>query len=174
MLHCALTGFKRQPNIRNHLIRAQLPNPKKPYPVRSNKGMFKCGRECPTCPFIQEGKTIKINKNTDWKVSRKVNFQSFNIVYMIKCVKENFNKRYIGETKRMLKSRMADHRGYVISGNTETATGAHFNSPGHSLSHMKVSVIEQVKKKDDNYRRIREKYHIEKFNTLNNGLNKQN
>ena len=93
---------------------------------------------------------------------------------MIECVKKNCNKRYIGETKRMLKSRIADHRGYVISGNTETATGAHFNSPGHSLSHMKVSVIEQVKKKDDNYRRIREKYHIEKFNTLNNGLNKQN
>ena len=68
---------------------------------------------------------------------------------------------------------MADHRGYVTSGNTETATGAHFNSPGHSLSHMKVSILEQVKIKDDTYRKVREKYHIEKFNTFNNGLNKQ-
>ena len=54
-----LTGFKKQPNIRNHLIRAKLTNPLKAYPERQNKGMFKCGNDCPTCPFIQEGKKYK-------------------------------------------------------------------------------------------------------------------
>jgi len=38
---------------------------------------------------------------------------------------------------------------------------------------MKVSIIEQVKKKDDIYRKQREKYHIQRFNTFNEGLNKK-
>ena len=73
----------------------------------------------------------------------------------------------------MLKSRFADHRGYVSRGDTSTATGAHFTSPGHSRADMKISVIEQVKKKDDLYRKQREKFHIEKFNTQNEGLNRK-
>ena len=65
----------------------------------------------------------------------------------------------------MLKYRMVDHRGYVSNGDTSIATGAHFNSPGHSLANMKVTEIEQVK--------IREKYHKERFNTNNKGLNRK-
>ena len=65
---------------------------------------------------------------------------------MIECSIENCKQRYIGETKRMLKPRMADHRGYVSNGDTSTATGAHFNSPGHSLANMKVTEIEIGKK----------------------------
>ena len=168
-----LTGFKRQPNIRNHLIRAKLPDPQKPYPQRSVKGMYKCGRQCPACPFIQEQKSVKITQKTDWKINKKVTCTSFNIVYIIECSKQNCNKRYIGETKRMLKHRLADHRGYVSNGDTSTATGAHFTSPGHSLSDMKISILEQIKKSDDVYRKIREKYHIQKFNTFYEGLNKQ-
>ena len=168
-----LTGFKRQPTIRNHLIRAKLPNPQKPYPQRSEKGMFKCGRECPTCPFVKEQKNIKINRQSDWKINRKVNCNSFNVVYIIECTKNNCKQKYIGETKRMLKYRFADHRGYVSNCDTNTATGAHFNSPGHSQANMKISIIEQIKKKDDLYRKQREKYYIEKFNTQNDGLNRK-
>ena len=168
-----LTGFKRQPNIRNHLIRAKLPNTRKPYPQRTNRGMNKCGRECPACPFIKEQRKIKVNEKSDWKIMKQVNCNSFNVVYMIECEKTKCNQKYIGETKRTLKSRLADHRGYITSENLSTATGAHFNSTGHSLSDMKISIIEQVKKKDDIYRKQREHYHIEKFNTFNRGLNKQ-
>ena len=135
--------------------------------------MFKCGKDCPTCPFVKEGKNIKITNKTDWKLNKKVTCKSYNVVYMIECGKGNCKKRYIGETKRMLKYRMADYRGYVSSEDMSTATGAHFNSPGHSLSDMKVTIIEQVKKMDDTYRKVREKYHIQRFNTQHQGLNKK-
>ena len=135
--------------------------------------MFKCGRECPTCPFVKEQKHIKINRQSDWKINRKVNCNSFNVVYIIECTKNNCKQKYIGETKRMLKYRFADHRGYVSNCDTNTATGAHFNSPGHSQANMKISIIEQIKKKDDLYRKQREKYYIEKFNTQNDGLNRK-
>ena len=90
---------------------------------------------------------------------------------MIECKK--CKERYIGESKRALKYRLADHRGYVNREYLATATGAHFNKPGHDLSHLMVTILEQVKSKDDIYRKEREKYLINKFNTYYKGLNKQ-
>ena len=48
---------------------------------------------------------------------------------------------------------------------TSQATGDHFNLPGHSLSDMKVMVIEKIKVNDEIYRKVRESYHIQKFKT---------
>ena len=55
----------------------------------------------------------------------------------------------------------------------DTATGAHFNSPGHSLSDLRVTVIEQSKKNNHPYRKQREEYHINRFNTYYKGINRQ-
>jgi hypothetical protein len=56
---------------------------------------------------------------------------------------------------------------------TDKSTGDHFNSPGHSLSDMQVSVIERVKRKGTEYRKEREHFFIRKFDTYYNGLNRQ-
>ena len=92
---------------------------------------------------------------------------------MIECQKDNCKKRYVGESKRSLKYRLAEHRGYVINKHMDKTTGAHFSTAGHSLSDLKIMIIEQVKKKDTEYSTQREKYFIQKFNTLNTGLNKK-
>ena len=81
--------------------------------------------------------------------------------------------KYVGETKRIMKFRFAEHRGYVNNGDESQATGEHFNSPGHSLSDMTITILEKVKSNDDLYRKEREKYFIRKFNTFYKGLNKQ-
>ena len=82
---------------------------------------------------------------------------------MIQCLKTNCNMRYIGETRRILKFRLAEHRGYVTSEDVSKATGEHFNSPGRCVS-------EKVRSTDDLYRKEREKYFIRKFNTFYKGL----
>ena len=89
------------------------------------------------------------------------------------CKKDNCQQVYIGETKRMLYSRVAEHRGYVNNMMTDKSTGDHFNSPGHSLSDMEVTVLEQNKGKGAEYRKEREHYFIRKFDTYYRGLNKQ-
>jgi hypothetical protein len=61
----------------------------------------------------------------------------------------------------------------MSSKDTSKATGAHFNKPSHSLANLTVTVLEQVKFKDESYRKEREKYFIRKFNTYNNGMNRQ-
>ena len=73
---------------------------------------------------------------------------------------------------RQLKHRLADHRGYIINQVVSRATGPHFNLPGHSLADLSVTILEQTKS-DPEYRREREKYFIRKFDTVNNGINKE-
>jgi hypothetical protein len=81
--------------------------------------------------------------------------------------------KYIGETKQTLKFRLADHRGYINNQDLSKATGEHFNSPGHSLSDLNITVLEKVRQKEDLYEKEREKYFIRKFNTFYRGLNRQ-
>ena len=81
--------------------------------------------------------------------------------------------RYIGETRRILKFRLAEHRGYVTTEDLSKATGEHFNAPGHSVSDISIVILEKVRSTDDLYRKEREKYFIRKFNTFYKGLNRQ-
>ena len=166
-----LVAFKRQKNLRQYLIRAKVPIEQN-RPQRLLKGMKKCGEGCTACPYIKEGKTININGKV-WNINQKLNCKSFNVVYALKCKKENCGKTYIGETKRYLKSRLDDHRGYIVNSLTSKATGEHFTQPGHSLADLQVTVLEQVKKNNTLYRKEREEYFIRKFNTFHNGINKK-
>ena len=169
-----LTAFRRQSNLRNMLIRAKVPEKPRPYPERRIKGMFKCAKQCTACPFIKEDKMVKTNNNGRWILNRKLSCENSNIVYMIECQKSNCKQnRYIGETGRALKYRLAEHRGYIVNSLTNTATGAHFTSPGHSLSDMRILILEQVKVRSLAYRKEREKFFINKFNTYYKGMNRQ-
>ena len=89
---------------------------------------------------------------------------------MIQCQKDKCKEKYIGQTGRLFKFRIAEHRRYIKNQVTSEATGAHFNLPGHSLADMKFTVIEQVKYNSEAYRREQEIYHINKFNTFYQGL----
>ena len=93
---------------------------------------------------------------------------------MIECNIDRCKQRYIGESKRPLKHRLADHRGYIVNQHIDKATGAHYDQPGHSLANIKVTILEQVKVNCEMYRKERERYFINKFDTLQNGLNRQN
>ena len=158
--------------IKDHLIRAKTPSGPTPHPTRRNRGMQKCKKNCSTaCPYVREVKSLKINQS-EWKINQSVNCEVSNCIYLIACKKNNCNMNYVGETKRIVKFRFAEHRGYV-NNKDDTATGEHFNLPGHSLSDRTLTVLEIVKSSDDVYRKEREKYFIRKFNTYYKGLNKQ-
>ena len=62
-----LTAYIRQPNIRNYLTRAILPKNSKKKAVL--KCLKKCGKGCPACPYIKEGKSVKIN-NKERKINK--------------------------------------------------------------------------------------------------------
>ena len=155
------------------MIRSKVPKKPKIHEERESKGMKKCGKGCPACPYILEGKSIKVQEQEKWTLNRKYTCESYNIIYMIECSKENCKLRYIGQTKRTLKLRLAEHRGYA-NNDVDTPTGSHFNLPGHnSQANIKITVLERVKKNDKHYREVRESYLINKFNTYYDGINKK-
>ena len=134
--------------------------------------MKQFGSNCPSCPFIKEGKTLKIN-GSDWNINKQLNLNSYNVVYAIICLKDNCREVYIEESKRILKYLWADHHGYITNGVISQATGAHFKLPGHSLADFSATIIEQTKKNNSEYRKEREHYYIRKCNTFYRGINKQ-
>ena len=168
-----LTGFRRQKNLRDHIIRAQVPIQPKRYPERRKMGMRKCGKQCTACPFVIEGKDIKI-KDTKWEIRQDVDCNTYNVVYMIKCTKEGCKENiYIGETKRIMKFRIDEHKGYIVNKRIEQATGAHFNLPGHSINNLSVTILERSRSNDELYRKEREKRHIKLFKAYHEGMNRQ-
>ena len=61
-----LTAYKKQKNIKDHIIRAKVANPPQEKPTRVKPGMKKCRKDsCTACPYIKEGKIIKINQGSD-------------------------------------------------------------------------------------------------------------
>ena len=81
--------------------------------------------------------------------------------------------QYIGETERSLQERFSEHKAYVMSRHLGKATGFHFNLSGHSVSDMKVTILEKVHSLDPLVRKEREDLFIRKFNTKYKGLNKK-
>ena len=66
-------------------------------------------------------------------------------------------QQYIGETERALKERFSEHKGYVNTNNQSKASGAHFNSKGHTISDMQITILEKVFNQDSQYRKQRQK-----------------
>ena len=68
------------------------------------------------------------------------------MVYAVICKKGKCKKKaYLGETKRMLKFHLADHCGCVRNQTLDKAIGEHFSLPGHSVSDLSITIIEQSK-----------------------------
>ena len=74
----------------------------------------------------------------------------------------------------MLKDRFLEHKGYANTNNQTKATGIHFSQKGHSVSNMKITVLEKVFNSNPQFRKQRKKMYIQKFNTKYKGLNRIN
>ena len=79
----------------------------------------------------------------------------------------------MGLSSPSFKERFAEHKKYVRSQDIKKPSGYHFNQAGHEVSHLKGLVLEKVKSSDPFVLRAREFVYIEKFDTWNNGLNKE-
>jgi hypothetical protein len=120
--------------IKDYLIRSKVPKPVNRKSERDKRGMKRCGKQCPACPFVKEGKYVNLKKST-WTISSVVNCESRNIIYLIESNKAGCKERYIGESSRPLKERMKEHIDYVKRLFPTQATGQHFNMPGHDLQY---------------------------------------
>ena len=167
-----MVAYKRPKNIRDTLIRSKVPQATHTRPKRKIAGMRKCNN-CGVCSFIKEGRTVKATANNyRVDINSSVDCSSKNVIYLLGCNK--CPQQYIGETERMLRDRFTEHKGYVNTNNISKSTGAHFNSKGHSVSDMRITIIEKIFSQEHQIRKEREKLYIQKFNTRYRGLNRMN
>ena len=166
-----MLAYKRPNNIKSFLIKAKVFNNKNRTSQRVLNGMKKCTKQCPLCPYVNEGKSIQ-SDNFTWFIRKNLNCQSKNVIYMIECNLDKCKQRYIGESERRLTLRISEHLGYIRNKIYSKNTGFHFNQPGHSEANLTVTILEKVKKLDTAYRKEREHTLIRKFNTFYKGMNR--
>ena len=167
-----LVAYKRPKNIRDKMIRSKVPPLPSSRPKRDLPGMKKC-HKCGACPFVKEGRTAQ-SSSTNYKldINSTVDCSTQNIIYLLGCRK--CNQQYIGETERSMKERFLEHKNYVTTNNHSKPTGVHFNLKGHTVSDMEITIIEKIFSQDPRFRKQREKFYIQKFNSRYKGLNRIN
>ena len=133
--------------------------------------MRRCNRDV-YCNYTMVGDHVKATASSyQHQITTKVTCTTTsNIIYLITCMK--CLMQYVGETKRRLKDRLAEHQGYVRNQDLTKATGQHFNTRGHSIYDMHITILEHVRNADEVFRKIREKMYINLFNTKEKGMNK--
>ena len=138
------------------------------------------------CPFTDVGfgqvlKEIKISSTGEkFQIKDRMTCSTKNCIYMITCTKKthscNKNPQYGGETEREVKHRCREHKATIANAyhrNTKTTVGQHFRSKGHSLDNFCMVPIEKIRSEDPFVRKTRERYYINKFNLIQEGLNKR-
>ena len=166
-----MVAYRRPPNLKEKLVRAKIP-PAWTRPKRTIPGMKKCNYNCLTCPYVQQSKFVAANTSKfKHDIQGSVDCQTQNVVYCLSC--DKCPEQYVGETEKSLSQRFSQHRGYVNTKKTDQATGHHFNQPGHSLSDMRITVIEKIYSKDPQMRKARESFFINKLNTFYKGMNRK-
>ena len=167
-----MIAYKRHRNLKDMLIRSKVPKLDNRRPKRKLTGMRKCGK-CVVCPYVKEGKKVKATATNYTKdINESVDCNTDNFIYLIECGKSNCREQYVGCSDQQFKARMGQHKGYVNNKKLEKATGFHFSQKNHSLSDMKVSIIEKIYNKNRFYLLEKEKHYIRKFNTKYKGMNR--
>ena len=130
-----MIAFKRDTNLRDHLVRAAV---RRTGPLPP--GNRPCGRSgCKVCPFI-DGSTTIVGPSGQFSVRASFNCQSEDLVYVITCTLCSL--MYTGETYRSLNERFSEHLRSMRL-NYKDPVGSHFNSPYHNFTHAKVAAVWQ-------------------------------
>ena len=108
-----LIYFRRQRNIKDHIIRAKIPVSHNLRNSRKLFGMETCNKFCHACPYIRTGKEVKSDDHI-WKINKNLNCETTNIIYLIFCDKERCKEnKYVGGSERSQKNRLGEHKGYI-------------------------------------------------------------
>ena len=162
-----LVGFKRLPNLRNLLTKAEMAFP----PTHKETKVIRppmCTRlgKCTYCPLINKISEVECktshNKTKVTQVPKHITCELSDIVYLITCSK--CGKYYVGETGRAFRHRIYEHK-LSVSKPKETRitpVSKHFTEKGHSVRDMKFSRLEWCSLKyntpKSEHRKMREKW----------------
>ena len=160
-----MIAYRQTPNLRRILVRSKFSS-------NGPTGTFPCNKpRCKLCNLIDDNGNIPIpNSQEIFRPSGHFKCSSSSVVYMIRC-DICPDTIYIGETGQSLRNRMNGHKQTIRNKNLFVPVGEHFNKEGHSISDMRITVL-QGHLRNTTQRRICEQKLIAKFDCLHNGLNR--
>ena len=120
-------AFRRSDNLSNILVTAKLHKPVTA--ANEPRGSFRCGNNCLTCNYINDGLTMYTFNSTGETtlINHHIDCNPQNVIYMIQC--NHCHKQYIGENKRRLEDHFNEHRRPVDKQNNSskpTTVSEHF------------------------------------------------
>ncbi|XP_045178135.2 uncharacterized protein LOC123538232 [Mercenaria mercenaria] len=162
-----IVAYRRDTNISDLLVHGKTNKVMKQYQTGDLKP--RCYGKCVVCEMIDKGRHNN-DKAIAARIERTQTCQAWNLVYGINCIQCD-KIVYIGETSRSLKERLREHEADIRLKRTKPVA-EHFNTPGHSIGDVGVSVLEHMKENSRYYRQIKELDWIHELQTeAPNGLN---
>ena len=168
--------YKRPPNLRNMLVKSDLPPVRKGTFLDVTDGNYKCGA-CTQCTFTTKCTTYNHpHTGKSIKIKGFITCNQKNVVYLILCP---CGLAYVGKTTRALKTRIAEHRSNIRTKDQHSPVALHFAEAQHSVSSLRYIGIEHVKTPRrggniDNLLLRRESYYIHMLQTMTpRGLNQE-
>lgn len=113
---------------------------------------------CQTCPFISTLSTYTstITKKM-YAIKQTMCCDAKNVIYLISCKKCGI--QYVGETGRVLRKRVADHKSAIRTHNPHSPIAIHFNSLNHNMQDLTIIPLEYLKTDAKNVRLGREVFY---------------
>ncbi|XP_062918402.1 uncharacterized protein LOC134353856 [Mobula hypostoma] len=125
-------AFRRDCSLRNSLVHSSPPS----LPTDLRPGTYPCKRnKCYTCPYTSSLTTIQGPKQS-FQVRQHFTCESAGVIYCVRC--SRCGLLYIGETRRRLGDRFAEHLCSVCQRKQDLPVATHFNSTSHSHSDMSI------------------------------------
>lgn len=161
-LHTALTPaattvtrpmvcYTRGKTVRNHLVRALLPGTSTP-PASSNSIQLTiqpsmasystpCSEPlCGCCSSMSKKERVYGKNGRGYSTAINTNCDTQNCIYLLECPLCPSHGRYVGQTSRPMRTRLAGHRAAETVKNMPLYK--HSRKEGHGICNMKVTILE--------------------------------
>ncbi|XP_065454583.1 uncharacterized protein LOC135984072 [Chrysemys picta bellii] len=138
----------------------------------TDPGTYPCNKaRCQLCPHIYSSDIIIGPNHISHTIRGSFTCTSINVIYAIMC-QQCPSAMYIGQTGQSLRKRINGHKSDIRNHNTQKPVGEHFNLSGHSMTDLRVAILQQKNFKNRLQRETAELELICKLDTINSGLNK--
>ena len=136
--------YSRNPNIKDKIIKTEI---FKKYTPKISQPCFKL--RCKTCLQMDTTQTITNRTNHSYPIRGKFNFQSTNIVYVLKCMICGI--QYVGESSNTMNTRCRGHVS-TIRTSKDHPVALHYRSYNHTAEDFIITIIDMDQNKNGRLR----------------------
>lgn len=134
-----LISFRKDRSLRQMLVNSQLNPTREPDSITASIGTSPCKRpRCKTCKVLSTSSRIN-GPRSSWEVKGSFTCTTTDCIYAIRC--KLCEELYVGETKRRLADRIAEHLRSITLNTPGLPVATHFNLPHHNTAHFEACVL---------------------------------